>query len=185
MKKTVLNVLKEIELLAEQFDLPIIGSEKARALSNLLKEKQIKNALEVGTLIGYSGIVIASSLPEDGKLVTIEINEKNASIAEKYFEKSGLKNKIDLIIGDARDVIPRLKTTFDFMFIDADKRQYFQYLKLAEPLLRKGCLIVADNVKMFADILNDYLHYVRNSRKYKSYTIAVGYDAMEVSEKMF
>jgi Predicted O-methyltransferase len=90
-----------------------------------------------------------------------------------------------LVVGDARVVIPKLNYSFNFMFIDADKRQYLEYLKLAEPLLKEGSIIVADNVKIFRNILSDYLDYVRGSKKYSSYSIDVGDDAIEVSKKLF
>ncbi len=158
-------VLREIEFLAQEYNLPIIGKNKAVILSNLIKAHSPSFALEVGTLIGYSAIAIANALPENGKLITIEVNRKNANIAKKYFERSCLKNKIQLVVGDARVVIPKLNYSFNFMFIDADKRQYLEYLKLAEPLLKEGSIIVADNVKIFRNILSDYLDYVRGSKK--------------------
>jgi predicted O-methyltransferase YrrM len=76
-----------------------------------------------------------------------------------------------------------LEGTFDFAFIDAEKNQYFQYLKLTEDKLHRGAVLFADNAGIFADQMRDYLDYVRNSGNYKSRYLQVGYDGVEVSVK--
>lgn len=81
-------------------------------------------------------------------------------------------------------VIPTLKETFDFVFIDAEKSEYFKYLKLAEGKLQKGAVVFADNAGFFAEQMGDYLDYVRNSGKYKSRYIKVGEDGVEISVKL-
>lgn len=180
------NVLKEIENIAKKQFLPIIGSHKAEVLTKLLKKYKPKRCLEIGTLVGYSAIVIAKELPKDGNLVCIEIDRKLAQIAEENISKAGLYEKIEVKIGDAKKLIPKLNGKFDFVFIDALKEEYLDYLKLVEKKLKKGSVIVADNVKIFEKYMENYLDYVKNSGKYKSMYIDVpaAGDGLEVSIKI-
>ncbi len=178
------EVLNEIEMEAKEKGLPIIGRAKGKVLAELVKRHGVKTVLEIGTLIGYSALVIASNLKGKAKLITLEINEDVAKRAMENFRKAGLEKKIEVIIGDAKQTIPSLNYNFDMVFIDAEKREYLTYLKLVEPKLKKGAVIVADNVKMFEESVKDFLNYVRNSGKYKSTNIDLGYDAMEISIKL-
>jgi predicted O-methyltransferase YrrM len=111
--------------------------------------------LEIGTFTGYSAIAMAKGLPEDGKLITIDINEELESFVRKYIEESGLNDKIEFIIGNALEIIPELDETFDLVFIDADKEQYLDYYKLILPKVRKGGFILADNVFWDGRVLED------------------------------
>ncbi len=105
-----------------------------------------KRILEIGTFTGYSAICLAVGLDADGKIYTIESNEEFEDIIRKYIDKSGSKNKIDLIIGDAIIEIPKLNQIFDLVFIDANKEQYIQYYNLVKTKLKSGGFILADNV---------------------------------------
>ena len=105
-----------------------------------------KRILEIGTFTGYSAICLAKGLPEDGKLHTIEINDELEAIAQKYFVKAGLEDKIVQHIGDARTIIPKLDETFDLVFIDADKREYCSYFDLVFDKVKSGGIIIADNI---------------------------------------
>jgi len=89
-----------------------------------------------------------------------------------------------VITGDAIQVIPKLKGIFDFAFIDAEKTEYLDYLRLAEDKLRKGTVIVADNAGIFAKQMRDYLDYVRASGNYSSKYVQVGVDGLEISVKL-
>jgi predicted O-methyltransferase YrrM len=91
---------------------------------------------------------------------------------------------IDVIVGDALEVLPKLTGEFDMVFIDADKSEYMDYLRLAEDKLHKGSVIVADNAGIFARQMRNYLDYVRSSGKYKSKYVPVGEDGLEVSVKL-
>jgi predicted O-methyltransferase YrrM len=144
----------------------------------------VQNALEVGTLIGYSAVLIARNLPEDGKLVTLEINPASARLATENIVRAGLEKKIEVIVGNALDIIPTLRTGYDMVFIDAAKNEYRDYLRLSEGYLKKGGVVFADNVKVFATSMQDFLDYLRNSGKYTSRTIDVGYDAVEIAIKL-
>lgn len=107
---------------------------------------QPNRVLEIGTFTGYSAIAMAQGLPDDAMIYTIEVNEEMATFIDEFVAKSGLENKIRLIMGDALEIIPTLDEVFDLVFIDADKEQYVDYYKLAKQKLRPGGFIIADNV---------------------------------------
>jgi predicted O-methyltransferase YrrM len=104
----------------------------------------------------------------------LEIDQQLANIAKKNIEKAGLSDRIEVITGDALEIIPTLNKyyRFDLVFIDAVKNQYLRYLKLVEEngLLNKKSVVVADNILIYENEMKDYLDYVRNSGKYNSYT---------------
>ncbi len=179
------EVLREIEIRARGRFLPIIGPVKGKFLISAVRDHDVKKALEVGTLIGYSAIMIAGNLPEGGMVHTIEIDEDEKEQAEANVRKAGLDNKVTFYVGNALDVIPKINEEFDMVFLDAAKDEYLQYLKLAEPKLRKGGVVFADNVKMFASAMKDYLDYVRDSGKYRSQFFDAGFDGDELSVKLF
>ncbi|HLD88982.1 MAG TPA: O-methyltransferase [Candidatus Nanoarchaeia archaeon] len=177
-------ILNDIESLSRKNFLPIIGPVKGKFLATAIKKYKVKKILEVGTLVGYSSILMAKHLPKEGKIFTIEINRKSAKIAEDNIKKAGLSEKIRVIVGDAKKIIPKLKEKFDMLFIDAVKEDYLEYLKLAENKLNKGCIVLADNAKIFANEMNDYLEYVRNSGRYKSSLLDAGFDGVEFSIRL-
>jgi len=182
-----LKILKEIEERATHKFLPIIGAEKAKVMQEVFKKYKPKTVLEIGALVGYSSIVMAKLLPSEGKIISIEIDKNNALVTQKNLEKAGMEKKVELILGDALRVLPKINEKFDLLFLDALKEDYLRYLKLAEKNLKKGSVVVADNVGIFKDSMKDYLEYVRNSKKYKSKTINVplANDAMEISELLY
>lgn len=112
-------------------------------ISCMVKPRYI---LELGTFTGYSGLCLAKGLQEDGQLHTIEIDDELESIAKKYFQKSGMGNRIFQHIGDARQIIPTIDQVFDLVFIDADKREYCEYYKLVFDRVSVGGYILADNI---------------------------------------
>jgi len=102
--------------------------------------------LEIGTFTGYSALCLAKGLTEGGLLHTIEIDDELESIAQKYFLKSGMANRIIQHIGDAREIIPTIDQPFDLVFIDADKREYCEYYNLVFNRVAVGGYILADNI---------------------------------------
>jgi predicted O-methyltransferase YrrM len=178
-------VLREIEELSESVFLPIIGPVKGKRLVDTIRRFNVRNVLEVGTLIGYSAILMASNLPREGKVVTIEMNPKSAGLAKENISKAGLADKIGLYIGNALTVIARVNGRFDMVFPDATKDEYLEYIKLCENKLERGGVVFADNVKMFGSEMRDYLDYVRNSGGYRSEYVDVGFDGVEISTKLF
>ncbi|MBK6834447.1 MAG: O-methyltransferase [Bacteroidetes bacterium] len=123
-------------------------------LTLLSKMLQPKLIVEIGTYTGYSAICLAKGLQENGKLITIDVNEETEAIAKKYFEKSGLSNRIELVTKDAKEVLPTINETIDMVFIDADKRNYSLYYDLVIDKVKSGGLIIADNVLWSGKILD-------------------------------
>lgn len=123
-----------------------------RTFSFMLQPKAI---LEVGTYTGYSAINMAMGLQQGGVLHTIDINEELEDMIRRYLENSGLADKIQLHIGNALDIIPRLDETFDLVFIDADKINYANYYDLVFDKVRKGGFIIADNVLWSGKVLDE------------------------------
>ncbi len=133
------------------------GHVQGRVLSMLSQMIQPKRILELGTFTGYSALCLAEGLTEDGKLITIEHNDEMEEAIRRNLALSSLGEKIELVIGDAKEELKRLGNEaegerleakgerFDLVFIDADKKEYCDYLDLVMPLMRKGGWILADN----------------------------------------
>lgn len=122
------------------------GHLQGRVLSFISKLLSPNNILEIGTYTGYSALCLAEGLTANGKLITIDPNEETNAVASKYFQRSNYANQIDLKTGDATKIIPTLTQSFDLVFIDADKRNYAVYFDLVIDKIRKGGLIIVDNV---------------------------------------
>ena len=178
------KILGKIEALSEKRFLPIIGPEKGTVLSDIIHEFKPKRILEVGTLIGYSAILMGKNLTADAEIVTIEIHPDDAEHAKRNIQQAEIPPKVRVLVGDAKQIIPTLKGKFDIVFVDAEKTEYLQYLHLAEEKLHKNSVVVADNAGIFADQMQDYLTYVRSSGKYRSRYFGFGSDGVEVSVKL-
>lgn len=126
-----------------------VSPTQGKLLYLLAKIKGATNILEIGTLGGYSSICLAQALPSKGTVVTLEINEAYATVARQNIENTGYEEKIEIIVGNALETLPKFKNEgrlFDFIFIDADKPNNPAYLKWAIQLAHSGAIIVADNV---------------------------------------
>ena len=121
------------------------GKTIGRTLKLLARIAQPKRALEIGMFTGYSALSIAEGMPSDGKLICCETNPKAIEFAQDFFDRSEHGNKITPIFGAALDTIKTLEGEFDFVFIDADKRNYLNYYDAVVPLVRSGGLIIIDN----------------------------------------
>ena len=122
------------------------GHLQGRFLSIITKLIKPKKILEIGTYTGYSAICMAEGLVENGIIHTIDINEELVSIQNKYFKKSKCNNSITQHVGDARNIIKNINEEFDVVFLDADKENYIEYYELVIEKVKKGGLIIADNV---------------------------------------
>jgi len=122
------------------------GHLQGQFLRFISKIKKPETILEIGTFTGYSAICLASGLKEGGMLHTIEVNEELETMIRKYIEIASLKNKINLHIGDAKEIIPKLNLTYDIVFIDAGKIDYAFYYDLIIDMMNPEGLIIADNV---------------------------------------
>jgi caffeoyl-CoA O-methyltransferase len=125
-----------------------IGADQGAFMTLLLRLMGARRALELGTFTGYSAICIARGLPDDGLLVTCDLNDDWTGIARRYWDEAGVSEKIDLRLGPALETLRELPTDepFDFAFIDADKSEYPDYYEECLRLLRPGGLAMLDNV---------------------------------------
>ena len=138
------GLLLEMEKFAEENSVPISQPESIRFLEIIIKIANAKRILEVGSAIGYSAIRMSNA--NCGNVTTIELSEEMADIAEENIKKAGLSDKITLIRGDAREVLPKLDGEFDLIFVDAAKGQYAEFFNESRRLLKKGGIMVSDNV---------------------------------------
>lgn len=125
-----------------------ISPEQGAFMQVLLRGMGARRIIEVGTLAGYSSIIMARALPDDGKLVTIERDPLRAEFAREQARRAGLAEKIEVKVGAGADVLERELAgsgPYDFAFIDADKPSYVRYLELIYPMMRKGGIIAGDN----------------------------------------
>ena len=127
----------------------LCGSVQGRFLKMLVELTGASNVLEIGTFTGYSAAWMALGLPEGGHLDALEINDELEDLAREGWERAGVSDRISLHIGDARETIASLGGhLYDLVFIDANKREYSEYYRLALPLLRHGGLMIADDVML-------------------------------------
>jgi len=126
-----------------------VSAVEGKLLQILALAMGAKRVLEIGTLGGYSGIHLARALPEDGKLITLEIDPHHAEVARNNFARAGIGDKVEVRGGPASETLQQLAAAgeplFDLIFIDADKGGYVEYLRQSMPLLREGGLILGDN----------------------------------------
>lgn len=154
------DVLGHAERTSHVAGLPMINISpvQGKLLQVFARMCDAKNILELGTLGGYSTIWLARAIPDDGEVITIELNPAYAEVARRNFEYAELNNKIDIRVGAALDVLPEIEkeglSPFDMIFIDADKPPYLEYFQWAVKLARPGTVIVADNVIRQGDVLD-------------------------------
>ena len=143
-----------------------IAPEQGQFMQMLVRLIGAKNTIEIGVFTGYSSLAIALALPEDGRIVACDVNPQYTSVAEKFWVNAGVREKIDLRIGPAKDTLSELishdglANTFDFAFIDADKVNYDHYYEFCLQLVRPGGLITIDNVLWGGTVSNDNINDV-------------------------
>lgn len=140
------GILAEMEADAEKNGVPIADREVALFLEITARAMKAKRILEIGMAIGYAVVHLAQGLPTDGLIVTIEPNDEMIRRAEDYLTRARVRERVRIERGRALEVIPKLKETFDLVYLDALKEEYSGYLDQALPLLRVGGVVVADNV---------------------------------------
>lgn len=161
------NLLKELEETQKSFW--NIDRATANFLNMLIKIYKAKNGLEIGTSNGYSGIWISKALKENGgKLTTIEYYEKRIVLAKEHFQKCSVDDVITIKQGSAIEVLETLKEEYDFVFIDASKREYVKYFEIISPLVKKGGIIAADNILSHAEKVQTYVDAVSNHPEYQT-----------------
>jgi len=133
----------------------LAGHLQGRVLSMLSNMIQPDSVLEIGTYTGYSAICLAEGLAPEGVLHTIDINEELEEVVRGYFNEAGIEEQVRYVIGNAMDIIPEIKGSFDLVFIDADKENYANYFDMVIGRVSQGGYIIADNVLWSGKVLDD------------------------------
>ena len=182
MTKRAQRMLALMDRATTLWRIPVIGRAKGRIVRRVLERHRPVRAIEIGSLLGYSAILIAGSLPPRGRLVCIESSPLLASLVRSNVATAGLARRVRVVVGEALRAIPLLPGRFDFALIDAAKEDYLDYLRQLEPKLVRGAVVVADNTGVFRREVKPYLDWVRDpAGRYASREYVVGDDAVEVS----
>jgi predicted O-methyltransferase YrrM len=165
-----LEELEKVKEKALEDHIPIIMDETLDVIKNILEEEKPTNILEIGTAVGYSASQFARFAP-NAHIDTIELNEERANEAKENVKKIGVQDQINIIIGNAVDILPTLNKEYDIVFIDANKGKYPIFLEEGIRLVRNMGIILADNVLYKGYVLSDYNKHkqrtaVRHLREY-------------------
>ena len=168
MNKIQLEIIKKKAL---EEHIPIIMDDTLEYIYKLYEGKKINTILEIGTAVGYSAICFTNFLNEDGIIDTIERDEKRIEEAKSNIKKAEVENNINIIYGDAVEILPTINKKYDMIFIDAAKGKYPFFLKEALRMLNKDGIILADNILYKGYVMSDYNKHkqrtaVRNLREY-------------------
>ena len=158
------DICNTIEKEAIEDQVPIIRKEMGNLLKVLLKLKQPGSILEVGTAVGYSSILMSENMPENCHITTIENYDKRIPVAKNNFIRAGVIDKITLIEGDAADVLKTLDGPYDFIFMDAAKGQYINYLPDILRLMPSGGLLISDNILQEGELVESRYVVTRRDR---------------------
>jgi caffeoyl-CoA O-methyltransferase len=133
----------------------MVGPLEGQLLGWLVRLSQARRILEIGTFTGYSSISMALALPDDGRITSLDVNEKTTAVARRYAEEAGVADRIDYRVGPALETLARLDGGWELVFIDADKENYVNYYEAVLPKLADGGFIVADNVLWSGRVLEE------------------------------
>ena len=139
-------VLREMEDVAAERKIPIVGPAVGRLFHQLATMNSVKTVFEMGSAIGYSTIWWARAVGEGGRVYYTDGSKENSEQARRYLDRAGVANRVTMRVGDALEILSEFKEPFDVIFNDVDKEDYPRVLKLAAPRLRKGGLFITDNV---------------------------------------
>ncbi len=156
--------LNELEKYAKKTNVPIIRTQMQSLLKFLLAMKEPKEILEVGTAIGFSALLMSEYGPKDCHITTIEKYEKRIPLARENFKKAGKEEAITLLEGDATEILQTLEGHYDFIFMDAAKGQYINFMPDILRLLKVGGLLISDNVLQDGDIIESRFAVTRRNR---------------------
>tara|TARA_Y100001960_G_scaffold313295_1_gene376068 strand:+ start:500 stop:1156 length:657 start_codon:yes stop_codon:yes gene_type:complete len=174
-----------------------ISISQAHLLQTLIKTAKIKTILEIGTFTGFSALSMGLALPKDGELIALDKDEKTSLLAQSFFKKANLLNIIKQIVKPALETMKDLKKDkkiFDLIFIDADKENYKKYYENSLELLKKGGLVIIDNVlwrgnvadrakkDKFIDIMRDFNTYIKNDNRVEKIILPLG-DGLNICVK--
>ena len=183
------DLLAEMEAYAAEHGVPIADREVARFVEITARAINAERALECGMAIGYSVIHMLRGMSDEGRVVTIDPSEDMIQRAGEYLTRAGMRERVQIEKGFALEVIPRLDETFDLLFIDAVKQEYRGYLDLALPKLRRGGVVICDNLlwggqvageirsddqKSSTEALREFNKYFVNHPQLRAEVLAVG-----------
>ena len=174
MNKTISTLLKTLEKTRNKFW--NVTPEVGQFLNLLIKDRKYRTVLEIGTSNGYSGVWIAQALSEtNGKLHTIESHQKERfHLATENFKKSGLQKHIHQIAGHAPEAIPLSPKYIDLAFFDATKYEHVEYFKVLKNRIKKGGMIITDNIHSHKKELKRYLKIVKKDKSFRSFELSLG-----------
>lgn len=181
MTKRARRMLALMDRAVTLWHIPVVGRAKGRLIRRLIERHRCRRGIELGSLFGYSAILVAGAMPPRGRLVCIEANDYLAKFVEANCEEAGLGRKVRVVVGDALRAIPLVSGRFDFVLIDALKEDYLDYIRQLEPKLTPGAVVVADNTGVFRRDVAPYIEHVRGDHRWTSREYEFGDDAMEVS----
>ena len=168
MDSKTLEIIEKLEKTSKEFW--NVSHQTGNFINMLIKLTGIKNVLEIGTSNGYSGLWIADALKTtNGHLTTIEFWEKRQCLAKEYFEYCGLSDVVTFKTGQAYDIITNeINEKFDLVFIDANKQEYIKFFEAVHPLLKKGGVILADNIISHAKKVQPFVDAVSSHNEYQT-----------------
>ena len=183
-QKEALEWIERQTHLRTKFAHMLAGFEAGRLLETFSLMLRPRRILEIGTFTGYSSVCLAAGLPEEGRLDAVEINDELEDVIREGYRRAGIENRTRLIIGDCKAVIPTLDEVYDLVYLDANKREYPEYLALlmgdspegAAPKVRSGSWILADNVLWDGKVLGDSPKQDPQSRGIQAFNEAVAAD---------
>jgi len=176
------EILPMLKQLPRQYGGMNVPSSDGRLLFDLIMDNGYKRGLEIGTSNGYSGLWLGLAFQKNGgKLITLEIEPKRAKEAQENFKRAGLDNIIESRVNDALKEIPKLEGEFDFVFIDAWKPDYIQYLKLIKSKMKPGGVITAHNVLNAGRDMQDFLNAIKTDPDLETKIINSSYSGVSVS----
>ena len=182
------QVLQEVDERCREQHIPMLGSEKAEFLADLVQKAGPTLIVECGTAIGYSGLWMVAALKsaDKGRLITVEIDTGRAHEAQENFRRANVNDLIDSRIGDATEVLKTIREPVDFVLLDNNYSNYFPCFRAIESQLTDGATVVADNVGIGAAGMADYLNHVRSHYESRTHWFEtdlpwVKRDAMEVT----
>ena len=167
--------MERIKNEARQNHVPILQDASLEFIETILEIKKPESILEVGTAVGYSALQFSKHLKENGKIITIELNENTANIARENIKELGRDNVIEVVNSDAYEYMKTLEGPFDVIFIDAAKGQYMKYLEQALRLTKPGSVIIADNILLRGMVMGEYNEHKHRTavKRLREYITAV------------
>ncbi len=158
--------LQQLERFARERYIPVMVEETRRLLFETVRAARPSRILEIGTAIGYSGIVMLTAAPT-ATLNTLEMNETSAAIARDNFAAAGMSERVNIFVGDARETVPLLTGRYDFIFLDGPKGQYITFFPYLDSLLTVGGTLVCDNV-----LYKGLVEHIPDDPRHKHITVA-------------